>query len=142
MGKFFLLIDDDIDDAEMFGEALLRIEAGVTYCHVRDDAGMFQFLGHIQNQKPDIIFLDVNMPKISGWECLNQLKSHTTYHSIPVIMYSTSSLQEDKDLALQSGASGFLTKANDFMRMVKTLEIIVNTDNDNLVNVLQTLHVE
>lgn len=139
MGKFFLLTDDDNDDAEMFGEALAKISAAIAFRHVTDGEALFQFLDNGENERPDIIFLDVNMPKTSGWDWLEKLQDHADYKVIPVIMYSTSSIPRDKEMAIELGALGFLTKANDFKIMVKVLEIIVNTKRTNLRNVLKKL---
>lgn len=141
MEKLFLLTDDDNDDAEMFGEALSRIDAAIAFHHVTDGDALFQFLDNVENVMPDIIFLDVNMPKTSGWEWLDKLKAHNDYKAIPVIMYSTSSIPHDKEIAIESGALGFLTKANDFNVMIKELTIIVNTDSIDLKSVLQKLKV-
>jgi CheY-like chemotaxis protein len=67
MDKFYLLADDDHDDAESFGEALAEMEYPVTFHHVKNVHGLLQFLDIADNKTPDIIFLDLNMPKISGW---------------------------------------------------------------------------
>jgi CheY-like chemotaxis protein len=138
--KFFLLADDDHDDAELFGEALGGIDPPVNFCHVEDGNAVFQFLTTAQNRKPDIIFLDLNMPVVSGWQCLTKLKDQTNYKDIPVIMYSTSSYWRDKEKAVEMGALGFLTKPADFKVLVKILSSIANTEIADLKKVLQAIH--
>ena len=139
MGKFFLLADDDRDDAELFSEALSAIHPVVDFYHVEDGNGVFLFLANLQKQRPDIIFLDLNMPEVSGWQCLARLKNNLEFKHIPVIMYSTSSNPRDKEIAIDLGASGFLTKPSDFKILVRLLQNIVHTDVTELNTVLRDI---
>jgi CheY-like chemotaxis protein len=132
LDKLFLLADDDRDDAELFGEALTVIEPPVNFCHVPDGQAVFTFLNNTANKKPDIIFLDLNMPQMSGWQCLAKLKNDIYLKDIPVIMYSTSTNPRDKEIALELGAIGFVTKPTDFKLLTKVLSAISNTDAESL----------
>ena len=131
MNKLFLLADDDSDDAELFGEALTVIDPPVSFQHVSDGHGVFSFLEK-SDKKPDIIFLDLNMPQMSGWQCLAKLKNDKGLKEIPVIMYSTSANPRDKEIAIELGAVGFITKPTDFKLLTKVLAAISQTDRDNL----------
>jgi CheY-like chemotaxis protein len=137
--KFYLLADDDHDDAEMFGEALAGIDPPVDLYHAEDGQALFQFLGGAQSRKPDIIFLDLNMPEMSGWQCLAKLKNHTDYMHIPVIMYSTSSNPRDREIAIDLGAWGFLTKPDNFKILVKVLRSIAGTEKEDMKKVLREI---
>lgn len=139
MEKFFLLADDDNDDAELFGEALTGIKPPVEFYHVENGRGLLEFLSSKQDRKPDIIFLDLNMPEINGWQCLTRLKNETVYKDIPVIIYSTSSNPRDKKTAIELGASGFLTKPSNFKLLVKLLNIIASTETTDLKKVLREI---
>ena len=139
MEKFFLLADDDSDDAELFGEALTGINPRVEFYHVENGKRLLEFLSSKQDRKPDIIFLDLNMPEISGWQCLTRLKNETVYKDIPVIIYSTSSNPLDKKTAIELGASGFLTKPSNFKLLVKLLNIIASTETTDLKKVLREI---
>jgi CheY-like chemotaxis protein len=140
MSKFFLLADDDVDDAELFGEALVSIEPPVEFHHVGDGEEVFHYLGKASNKRPDLIFLDLNMPKMSGWQCLAKLKNDMYYKNIPVIIYSTSSHQRDKEIAIELGAMGFLTKPSDFKLLKKLLYHISLHSNSDLKNVLSEVY--
>ena len=127
----FLLADDDRDDAELFGEALSSLQPPVTLRHVEDGHGVFEYLSNTENPKPDIIFLDLNMPQISGWQCLARLKNDMYFQEIPAIMYSTSSHPRDREIALDLGAVGFITKPSDFRELRKILHrIVTNVGGD------------
>jgi hypothetical protein len=64
--------------------------------------------------KPVVILLDINMPKIGGLEVLRQLKSHATLRTIPVVMLTTSAVDEDVDVAYAHGANSYIVKPVDF----------------------------
>lgn len=140
MKKFFVLADDDIDDAELFSDALAEIDPAVDFFHTDDCRTLLKYLSNSGNRKPDLIFLDINMPEMNGWECLVELKKHAVNKEIPVIMYSTSSILRDKEMAVELQALGFLTKPSDFRALVKILTAIAHAQGDlDLKKLLQML---
>ncbi|HUR30089.1 MAG TPA: response regulator [Saprospiraceae bacterium] len=136
MAKFFLLADDDHDDADLFSEALTEIDVTVEFMHVADCPSLFKYLENPSNKKPDIIFLDLNMPEMNGWECIDQLKKKAEHQDIPVIIYSTSSSQRDIDNASRSQALGFITKPNNYRILVNLLGSIASVDHTEIPRVL------
>lgn len=136
---FFLLADDDRDDAELFNEALSLISASIKFHHVENGQAALHFLTSPDCQKPDIIFLDLNMPAMSGWQCLAKLKNDSALKDIPVIMYSTSSNPREKEIAMELGAVGFVTKPADFKVLTKVLGIIANNVSGDLQRVLKDI---
>jgi len=121
MYKTILFVDDDADDADLFAEALGEIDASINYYSAMDGQDALDKLQHAQIGKPDLIFLDINMPGMDGWECLINLKQHEDLKDIPVIMYSTSSAKKDRDTATGLGALGFLSKPTDYGTLKKML---------------------
>jgi CheY-like chemotaxis protein len=136
---FFLLADDDRDDAELFNEALSTVSPPIKFHHVEDGQEVFQFLLNSKIEKPDVIFLDLNMPAMSGWQCLAKLKNDAALKSIPVIMYSTSSNPREKEIAIELGATGFVTKPTDFKVLTKILETISANLGSDLRRVLKEI---
>jgi CheY-like chemotaxis protein len=132
----FLLADDDTDDANLFCEAINQVS--LAECNtVENGLELFKLLSKQNTDNPDIIFLDINMPMMDGWECLRKLKSSSDYSSIPVIMYSTSSAKRDIDMAYSLGAQLFLTKPEDFRELSKILEIVATSSQDSLLSQLK-----
>lgn len=126
----FLIADDDWDDAAMFCEALGQIGTGLNCYKVENGREVFKFLSKPDASKPDVIFLDINMPIMNGWDCLNALKTNDEFKTIPTIIYSTSSARRDVDQAYRLGASVFVTKPEDFKELRNILEVVATTDQD------------
>lgn len=133
----FLLADDDADDKTLFCEALAEIDPTIV-CHTAADGKeALAILSEGQAKKPDIIFLDINMPVMDGWQCLGKLKADARHSNIPVIMYSTSSYQRDIEQALESGAFCFFTKPSDYRELRKILRLIATTPVGSLSDVMK-----
>ena len=118
------MADDDPDDVAMFREALLIIDPSIGFHHAEDGRGVLQILADKNLDKPDIIFLDINMPIMNGWECLAQLKQSEAYKQFPVIIYSTASHQKEVERAIAMGALCFFTKPTEFKELLTNLRTI------------------
>lgn len=120
-----LLTDDDRDDRELFVEALASIDKNIT-CHLAENGKEAWRL--LQQKAIDVeaIFLDINMPVMDGWEFLNKVKHDQHYRNIPVIIYSTSSVELDKIRALQMGAWSYITKPDSFTTLKAILRDVMH----------------
>ncbi|HTF20859.1 MAG TPA: response regulator [Chryseolinea sp.] len=124
--KKLLLADDDRDDRELFAEALASVDPSIVCQKAEDGKQALQRLAADQYDLPNLIFLDINMPVMSGWEVLKHLKGDSQYANIPVIMYTTASGENEKRIAADLGAICFVTKPDD-IRLVKNLQSTVLT---------------
>ncbi|MBA3828056.1 MAG: response regulator [Taibaiella sp.] len=125
--KKILLIDDDEDDQLMFCDALNEINSSVECAVVNNGQAGLDYLYH-NPPPPDIIFLDLNMPIMNGYECLTALKQQDSYKDIPVIIFSTSSSPVDIAKTKKLGADVFITKPNDYDALRAKLGNIINSD--------------
>jgi CheY-like chemotaxis protein len=119
--KQVLLIDDDRDDADLFREALFEINSAIVFHHYEDSKAGLKLLLEKQTDLPDLIFLDINMPIVSGWQCLIEFKKAEHLKHIPVIMFTTSSQTREKEIADELGAEGFITKPNEYKALKELL---------------------
>ncbi|MDR3679411.1 MAG: response regulator [Flavipsychrobacter sp.] len=126
MIRHILLIDDDKDDAGIFEDALTEINSSVIFRYLDNGKKIFDTLNRME-PLPQIIFLDVNMPSVSGWDCLRLLKSNDAYRHIPVIMFSTSSHQKEADIASDLGAYKFMAKPHSYTDLKKMLANLLNS---------------
>ncbi len=117
------LTDDDPDDRFLFEEALLLADKSVRYIFAFDGVDAIEQLQSTEMLLPDLIFLDVNMPRMNGIDCLKMIKSTEKLKSIPVIMYSTSSFYHNE--CIEHGASHYLEKPNDFSQLCDKVKFIL-----------------
>lgn len=126
--KKFFIADDDPDDQELFIEALLQIDAQCKCVTAFDGLEALNKLFSQTIHVPDFIFLDLNMPKMNGKECLVEIKKNNIFKEIPVIIYSTSADKKDMYEAMQLGAVFFLQKPNRFEELSRALLHIISYD--------------
>ena len=120
-----LLIDDDDDDQFIFLTALEDVAPG-SLCHISNNAPeAFEYL-NTSAEAPDMLFLDLNMPLMNGFEFLLILKSDPRFSPVPVIIFSTSDSPEDQDRAKDLGALQLITKTADIQLLKKDLRNIFN----------------
>lgn len=136
--KIILLADDDRDDIEMFCEALEMVNENVI-CECAENGDQAWRMLNDMNEKPQLIFLDINMPIMNGWECLKLIKKDENYQDIPVIMISTSSHKNDMETASKLGALGYFVKPNDFNDLKSMLKIITSNEGTDLSDALHNL---
>lgn len=135
MDIIFLLIDDDADDSELFREALSEVDTDIVlYCAVNGEEALKRLK---EIPQPSLLFLDINMPRMNGWECLKRLKASDEYKAIPVIMYSTSSNQREIDIAIDLGALSFITKPHSYSALRNMMRDIVDKIKSNSLNTMQ-----
>ena len=116
-----LLIDDDEDDFYFFSEAVKNISNQINVSYIQEsDTGSEK----LEELHPDLIFLDINMPRNNGFECLKKLKE-SRYKDIPVVMYTTTRNAQSIKKAYESGAHLFFTKPFDFNILVSALKDIL-----------------
>jgi CheY-like chemotaxis protein len=126
-----LLVEDNPADVEITLEAFRRSRSGtrVSVCRDGEDAldYLFQRGRYLRGQtapRPDMILLDLNLPKRSGFEVLEQVKQHESLREIPVIVLTTSDRDEDVRRCYRAGANNYLAKPVQFDDCVKLVATI------------------
>ena len=115
-----LLIDDDEDDRDFFLEVLSTTHPSIKCATaVNGEDGLNWLIG--QKTHPDLIFLDLNMPLMSGQQFLHAVKRHDSLSDIPIVILSTSSDQATKDNVMKLGATAFITKPDKISNWTKTI---------------------
>ena len=115
-----MIVDDDKDDRFFFRSAIRKNNPSYECIEAEDGADALKQLQKAK-QLPDFIFLDLNMPKMDGRECLKELKKDKTFKKIPVIIYSTSGYTVDVKVKKELGADFFLTKLSDIYSLPEEL---------------------
>jgi CheY-like chemotaxis protein len=138
MIRRFYLADDDDDDTRFFGDALKEIDVSIQFKSATNGKELLEKLRR-DKAKPHVIFLDINMPEMNGWESLQNLKSEKSLRDIHVIMYSTSSSALDGEKALQFGALAFYEKPTNILRLKEFLKLISASPLGELKAVLKEI---
>lgn len=132
------MVDDDTDDADLFQLAISEVGGNLKLTHARDGLELIKILQG-KTQLPEVIFLDINMPRMNGWETLRELRHDDRFRKIPVVMYSTSSVKKEGQRALEAGAVCFYQKPSKFSLLRDFLKALVNVDSFDAKDLKQAL---
>jgi CheY-like chemotaxis protein len=122
------IIDDDIEDQEIFMEAVKEVSQNIECSSSNSGEDALHKLESKASNLPDLIFLDLNMPKLNGKQVLKEIKSTPVLKEIPVIMYSTSFAPRDIEEIKQFGAAHHLLKPSRFNDLCSALMNILGKD--------------
>lgn len=117
-----LLADDDKDDRFFFSMALESLTVPTQLAIVMDGEKLMVYLDENSHQLPDVLFLDLNMPRKNGFECLNEIKLNNNLNKLPVIIYSTSFEQDVVNQLYKNGAHYFIRKPAEFSQLKKLIQ--------------------
>ena len=120
-----LLADDDIDDGLLFKDAIDELNTPVELTVIHDGEQLMQWL-HKSPVPPDLLFLDINMPRKNGFACLVEIKGSETLKKIPVIILSTSLDPISIRLLYAHGALHCIRKPNKFGQLMTLLKTAIN----------------
>ncbi len=137
MKKTILLVDDDRSERDLFKEAILEVNPGVSCLWAEDGKDALTLLTSISDNLPDVIFMDINMPGMNGWTCLIKIKDDERFQGIPVIMYSTSNHQRDVDIAMEYGALCFCVKPENYKTLTYIIKVVTDNLGENLLDVIR-----
>lgn len=129
-----MLADDDEDDRLFFLEAFEDVKIKTAITTFKDGVLLMDHLKDDSNPLPDIIFLDLNMPRKSGIECLEEIRSSDRLKELSVAIYSTSSSEKDIEDTFVKGANVYIKKPNDFTQLRRILSEVVNTNWQYITN--------
>jgi DNA-binding response OmpR family regulator len=124
-----LIVDDDEDDRDLFCDAVSVVDPQINCIMARNGEEALSGLKSDHFPRPDLIFLDLNMPRVNGVQCLREIKSHTALSTIPVVIYSTSKRKEDKDATKNLGAIYFISKPSSLRELCDEIAIAINIIN-------------
>ncbi len=113
-----LYADDDIDDLQLVKDAFNRYASNVEVVMVNDGSEAISYLNNLSqfDPTPCLVILDINMPRMTGKEALIKLRQLDRFETVPVMLFTTSSLPSDIEFARRYKA-GFLTKPIDIRQM-------------------------
>ena len=129
--KKIFLAEDDADDRMFFEDVLKEVSVNTNLVIADDGVELMNVLGETVPPPPDIIFLDLNMPRKNGFECLKEIRDTAKLREIPVIIFSTSNNAQAIDKTYSLGANYYMQKPRSFALLKKAIETVLSTELEN-----------
>lgn len=128
-----LLADDDMDDRNFFDKALKEIPVPTTLTIVNNGEELMEWLFKNADRLPDVLFLDLSMPRKTGFECLSEIKENEKLKELTVIMLTTSftrgiDLEDNlKSTLIKMGAASYIRKPVQFSELIRAIHEVLIT---------------
>jgi CheY-like chemotaxis protein len=129
-----LLADDDDDDRLFFQDALDELGLVDTFTSVHNGEQLMQWLKQ-ETELPTVVFLDLNMPRKNGMECLIEIKQDERLQHLPVIVYSTSFDTDTINLLFKNGALHYIRKPSEFAKLKEVIRLA-------LASIMETVEIQ
>jgi CheY-like chemotaxis protein len=123
--KNIYLADDDADDRMFFKDALKQLPIP-TQLTLSNDG--LELMCNLETVIPDVIFLDLNMPRKNGFQCLEEIRSTPNLKDIPIVIFSTTANEDAVNKTYQLGANYYICKPHSFELLVKAIETVLTLE--------------
>lgn len=120
-----LLAEDEEDDRFLFTDALNELKSKTIVHTVNDGIELMDYLSKENDTLPHLLFLDLNMPRKNGLECLKEIRSSKKYNDIAIAIYSTSLAEKDIEETYLNGANVYINKPNSFDELKQALNKVI-----------------
>ncbi len=117
-----LLADDDTDDCKFFKDALKELSQSTQLTAVHDGEQLMNYLFENSDNLPNVLFLDLNMPRKNGLECLAEIKHDKKLNDLPVVIFTTAYSPDTISMAFKKGAHVYIHKPNDFSKLKQVIQ--------------------
>lgn len=122
---YIALADDDEDDRFFFQSAIDEMEFNSKLSLFKNGRELMDYLNQLDVVKPHILFLDLNMPGLSGFDCLKLIRNNPNLRDLSVAIYSTSNSEKDIEETLSEGANIYIHKPNEFERLKQIIKHVL-----------------
>jgi CheY-like chemotaxis protein len=126
--RIAVLIDDDEDDLDLLGETILLIDPAVFCIKFKCPVEAMNILSAQQIMLPDYIFIDINMPRMNGRDCLAALRKLSQYKTTVIVVLSTSMGELEENILLGLGADHVFQKPNEYASLNTIVGEILQAD--------------
>ena len=127
---YIYLAEDDLDDQQIFEEAVTEIDSNIIIIPFTDGQALVDALSK-KNQEPDVVFLDLYMPKMNGEEVLNEIRKNSYLDYLPVVIFSNEYNLDRIANLFKLGANRYLHKPESYRILILALERTINSIKNN-----------
>ena len=124
MCKHFFLVDDDEDELEIFMEALSKLDVPCKCTYAANAEQALEILNYL---KPDVVFVDINMPGINGFECVQRIRMKDGHAGTHIVMYSNGIADISGEEAREWGSSSCIKKTNSIAELVTAMRGVLDS---------------
>jgi CheY-like chemotaxis protein len=124
-----IIVDDDEDDIEFLSEAISELSSDVKISLAGNGKELMKQLGTVK--LPDLVFLDLNMPIMNGFECLSLIKKEPKFKDLPVLIYSTSANPDQIEMTFQNGAYLYIQKPSNIVELKNIVKKVLDLSKDH-----------
>ena len=117
-----LLADDDEDDRVLFRDALREVHNEFELAEVENGEDLMGYLNEKARPLPDVLFLDLNMPLKNGYECISEIRASRQLQQLPIIILSTTSLDEQLQRMLRRHTCSYIKKPGSYLELKNALK--------------------
>ncbi len=135
--KYILLAEDDEDDCFIFKNALEELPLTFHLTIVPNGEELMRLLNDATLRLPDVLFLDLNMPRKNGFECLQEIRSNKALNELPVVIFSSAYAPDIVDKLFKDGAQYYVRKPDDITEYKKVIFQALHLKNKNSIHNLQ-----
>ena len=122
------IADDDNDDLLFFRDALKKIDESIKLETVGDGNALLNLLSHL---KPDLLFLDLDMPGKNGLECLVEIRNNPRLQQLPIVVFSSTTRPANIETAYEMGADLFFIKPPNYNDLISSINAILKLNWGN-----------
>jgi CheY-like chemotaxis protein len=126
MGISLMIVDDDIDDIEIFIDGAHEVDQSIRCLKAQNGLEALKLL-EIVSEKPDFIFLDLNMPKLNGKDFIREIKKNPELSGINIVVYSTGNIEEEKQEVLSLGAIDYISKPTSLTDLCDEIKRVISS---------------
>jgi len=123
--KNVFLADDDADDRMFFGDALKQVPISSQLTLSKDG---LELMSNLETVIPDVIFLDLNMPRKNGFQCLEEIRNTPKLRDIPIVIFSTTANGDAVNKTYRLGANYYICKPHSFDLLIKAIETVLTLE--------------
>ena len=126
-----LLADDDEDDRLIFKEVINEVRVKTKLTVVNDGVQLMEYLQETEDDLPHIVFLDLNMPKKTGLDCLVEIRAKRHFSRMPIVIFSSARESRFMDSSYGYGANLYYSKPASFNELIAGLSKLLRMDWDD-----------
>ncbi|GAB3012528.1 response regulator [Cyclobacterium sediminis] len=123
-----VLADDDEDDRFLFKEAIKQLSIQTRLLLFNDGQELINYLFSDESERPNLLFLDLNMPVKDGMQCLREIRQNEAFKDLAIAIYSTSSTEQDIEATFIYGANIYINKPSSFAKLKEVIEKVLQVN--------------